>query len=532
MLFSKLSEKDKLAIDSYVKEYCDYGDSHVYGTFAPLEHRLAVWNREKETLFQAFGESLILEKEVEYHKGAEELSDEIYNKMYDENSNTGKFFSYMRENVYEKYSDNYYLLRDLFDSFALAQNLWTGRFMELPMPDGHTLQINTGAKLVKMLGKIAKAYSEEAYRLFEEFRLEHSQILNVKALKGTLCLSIHPLDYMTMSDNMSDWNSCMSWTDGGSYRRGTVEMMNSPMVVVGYLRSDKEFPACNGCTWNDKRWRCLFVVNEDTIVSIKGYPYYHEELTQACVSWLRDLVSTNIGWQYHDEIRKMTYDTREEHFGYVVRLCPHARGAMYNDFGYTTHWGVLKKYDIMPEDLTLLNFNYCGPSTCMCCGAVEPYFEEEGYVCCGNCQEGYYEEEEERYYCERCDRGMYYDDVIWFDGDPYCDCCIGYVANYCAVGETWRDKEDTVRVYLASLKDQPDPENDVACWVHNRYLIEGLDYGWPRVCTRGNYPHKWVNPDNENDVRFYWNVEDLTSEGISSYYHLWGSEIDSYVRQI
>ena len=38
-----------------------------------------------------------------------------------------------------------------------------------------------------------------------------------------------------MSDNNSGWESCMSWRNNGCYRRGTVEMMNSPYVIVAYL---------------------------------------------------------------------------------------------------------------------------------------------------------------------------------------------------------------------------------------------------------------------------------------------------------
>lgn len=32
----------------------------------------------------------------------------------------------------------------------------------------------------------------------------------------------------------------MSWRDNGGYRRGTVEMMNSSMVIVAYLKRWRE----------------------------------------------------------------------------------------------------------------------------------------------------------------------------------------------------------------------------------------------------------------------------------------------------
>ena len=77
---------------------------------------------------------------------------------------------------------------------------------------------------------------------WEEIRLAHSQIFNTNKMTGTLCLSIHPLDYATASDNDNGWSSCMSWRDDGCYRMGTVEMMNSPMVICAYFASCYFFP--------------------------------------------------------------------------------------------------------------------------------------------------------------------------------------------------------------------------------------------------------------------------------------------------
>ena len=90
---------------------------------------------------------------------------------------------------------------------------------------------------------------------FEDFRIKHSRILSEKEFIGRLSLSIHPLDFMTMSDNDSDWSSCMSWRTCGSYRRGTVEMMNSPCVVVAYLSASKPMVLDRGShfKWNIKK---------------------------------------------------------------------------------------------------------------------------------------------------------------------------------------------------------------------------------------------------------------------------------------
>ena len=42
-----------------------------------------------------------------------------------------------------------------------------------------------------------------------------------------------------MSDNDYGWDSCMGWMNEGEYRLGTVEMMNSPCIVVAYIDGEE-----------------------------------------------------------------------------------------------------------------------------------------------------------------------------------------------------------------------------------------------------------------------------------------------------
>jgi hypothetical protein len=107
--------------------------------------------------------------------------------------------------------------------------------MSVPLKDGKVLKIRNGSRPMRSIRKIAESYGIEG---FEHFMNKHSECLNQKSLKGTVHMSIHPMDYMTMSDNNEGWESCMSWANDGCYKQGTVEMMNSPCAVVGYLESD------------------------------------------------------------------------------------------------------------------------------------------------------------------------------------------------------------------------------------------------------------------------------------------------------
>ena len=89
----------------------------------------------------------------------------------------------------------------------------------------------------------------------------------------------------------------MSWDECGDYRIGTVEMMNSKNTIVAYLKGDTEMTrAYNTYTknynfkWNNKKWRELFVIDEATLLGIKGYPYAHSELEAQVFNWIKELI--------------------------------------------------------------------------------------------------------------------------------------------------------------------------------------------------------------------------------------------------
>ena len=252
---------------------------------APLEYILRFWNKNKEFLYDFFGHQLILEKEVDIKRPEAILHEDMENALYPDGDGitfVEEFYNwagkYTRED-WVRYSD----LTMLIDICSLTDNIYPGDNIEIPVPNSnHPIQIQKGCKAMKMLSKIAKTFNLEG---FEDFRIKHSMVLNQKRFKGTLCLSIHPLDYMTMSDNNCEWESCMSWKQGGEYRLGTVEMMNSPNVIVAYLKADKDMDlfACWGehdgeVRWNNKRWRELFVVSPEVLMGIKGYPFNDENL--------------------------------------------------------------------------------------------------------------------------------------------------------------------------------------------------------------------------------------------------------------
>lgn len=384
--FNKISDAEKAMMADWIT--C-YATESMKQPKTSMENLLSYWNDAKTSggLYTLFGDKLILTKEVNYKRHSEdywrEIRDELFNtafyhnlrsyvrdKMWEENkipnANNWSTLWYALDNI-GYWVDNHYGPKN--DTLTKEEKKeWYE--INLPIPGKEKpMVIRYGDKMMRFVGKLAAELKIEG---FEEFRIKQSQIVNDRYTKGELCLSIHPMDYMTMSDNDCNWESCMNWRYHGDYRQGTVEMMNSPCVVVAYVKSHRDME--NG--WNNKKWRQLFIVRPDVIVPIKGYPYRNETLEDACMDWLRELAQKNLNWTYEDEEIYLKNDSevvnyKDKKYGFDIYT-----NCMYNDI-YDIHSSWINpeaesfvKHGSFDKFLT---FTYSGVSECMICGDIHDF---------------------------------------------------------------------------------------------------------------------------------------------------------------
>jgi hypothetical protein len=444
MMINKLTEADFQAIDNYRKSYVE-ADS---GDFCKSQYLLGLWDEAKsQYLGNIFKDELIITKPVEFKESVTEIETKM-NKMF-RDKRISNFcreikdcFSIPYETSWDAPERNVYrLICDLFNPYLLSENRVSSYAFEcagsstiaVPLKDGKELKVQKGAKPMRVLSKIVESYGigvevdEDGVSDFEYFRRKHSLALNQKRLTGDLCLSIHPLDYMTMSDNDEGWSSCMSWMDGGEYKQGTVEMLNSPNVVVAYLAADdRKIKWSRDNEWNSKKWRCLFIVDKDFIVNVKCYPYHNDELVKSAIKEIAKLS----GW---GDVEPAPYDFYNKYCEYHPNgrykdvkpfeidghkvMVEFRTGAMYNDFG-TNHWIAVNPN--APEEITNFDYFYSGSPQCMWCGTSDSdivgYDYDTGSLACADCNPSCY--------CENCDCRVSPDELIeTADGYRVCEYC-------------------------------------------------------------------------------------------------------------
>ena len=441
-LFNALTNQDKEVMNSWIDQYV--GEVKSKSTRADLETLMQTWSEEKANLFEIFGNELILSKTVAIERPVGVMEQDICNSFFgaSRDFNGMKVFADAFFNwFYDLPSSERpsYNTLNLVNHRNLATNSYSiGEPFEVNLPDGKILKVQKGTKPLRVLAKMAQAFNLEG---FEEFRLTHSRILNQKKMTGELCLSIHPMDFMTMSDNNSNWESCMSWSDYGCYRRGTVEMMNSECVVVAYLRAKEDMKVSEDLYWNNKKWRTLIIVDSNCITNVKNYPFNSDELTTVCMDWLVELCQERKGWKYFSETAKFDYydsiEIKESHIDeYDAYFDTYD---MYNDFDSCSHL-----IRIGRKAPSIIRINYSGEASCMHCGKVHVDFMDndgaETLVC---------EECDSLIRCQCCGYRISMDNAYEVDGELVCDYCYTENTATCAITGDLHLEDNIKRLYLA-----------------------------------------------------------------------------------
>ena len=376
---------------------------------ASIETVLSPWATAKsEALLKAFNNQLILKKKFNY----EMVENEIYEEMEElifypyENAKIEKFFSQFRLFLHRLDVDISSNAAKLISAETLANNKYQGPDFSIPAEyttNNKPIKIHQGCKPFKALSKIVQNCGLNKDDL-EEVRLEHSRILNQKTVAGTLCLSIHPLDYMTMSDNDEGWDSCMSWKKNGDFRAGTVEMMNSPYVIVAYIESDnKKLKMANDFVWNSKKWRQLIMVTPELILGNKQYPYTNHFIEEEVLKWVKELFEKFPEYQGFSDTISYIRNEEDCYYDEVNKfICFELYfNAMYNDI-YDDRAGILN-IDYFQHN-SHYDKNYSGIRTCMWCGEVITHLNsnEVSDVCCRHCLE--------EHICDNCYKVVYGDE--------------------------------------------------------------------------------------------------------------------------
>lgn len=392
------------------------------------------WYKAKKSFIDAFGGKLIYEypETVSFELNQEEKEKHI-----------NDFIEYC----------NYTCHNDELADFIL--NNKDGFFKNLVV-NGNNI-IPKGMKLLKSF-----KFFEKNKDILAELQSAASMAIQKNKIEGTFCLSVHPLDFLSASENTHNWRSCHALD--GDFRAGNLSYMVDSCTVMCYLKSNEDtilphFP--EDVKWNNKKWRMwlYFSDNKDMLFAGRQYPFFALgalDLIKNKVLASEDLDFPH-NWTDWDDKKIESWNDFKlndkylpvgDHLIGIHELVIDNPGALhYNDLLYSTCYDPYyseRKYEPKEETFFWNNlskkpitkmtsrFRLGGKVKCLWCG--KDNIQESQVMMCPNCELQYGTElTDDICECDCCGRRVYVDESVWLDylGVWVCDDCAGTEVAYC-----------------------------------------------------------------------------------------------------
>lgn len=236
--------------------------------------------------------------------------------------------------------------------------------------DSRTLTLDGRRKFFKFANQFLTLCGNNTVdlSLVEEIRLAQSQVSSNRILKGTLRISTRPEDFLSLSEDTSNWTSCLAMTSHrGDYRAGCLEMMTSPYTILATVESNHR-----------KYWRQIILLTPYAIIALRGYPYTAPQVTSQILSLVAAAAKRSLDWDYDPQL---CYSKSSE-FAFPGGSLYLSTERMYNDSYLGGYYLIGKK----PLPAPTYEINYSGTAYCLSCGApLELDIGYESEVLCPSC---------------------------------------------------------------------------------------------------------------------------------------------------
>lgn len=313
--------------------------------------------------------------------------------------------------------DKSILFKDfILDAAIFSNNLELKRFLQIQGEDSFyenkvskefiykENKIQVGAKISKSL----KLFFDSNVQALETFQIKMSRLIQDCKVSGRLVLSVHPIDFLSSSENVHNWHSCHALD--GEYKSGNISYMLDEHTFMVYLKSEKDYKLPNfpkEILWNSKKWRMLLYLSKDENILVRGrqYPFYNSIATDYVDKILDNFYVFDSPWEsVAGEINDLMEDAP----------CSLHYNDCLNSFSYSPVARVNKTHS---EEKMIIGDSF----SCLSCGN-ELAELSDSFLCC-DCG-GYI-------YCSCCGEACREEDMYTLEGESICTCCWDDSAIWC-----------------------------------------------------------------------------------------------------
>lgn len=303
------------------------------------------WAKNKSKIYEAFGGQLI------YAVPAEE----IFKLSSDtKRSKVNELCDWIEENKFGH--PNCFELTDFIDMMGedLYDNVVQYDYGFYDYEQDTEKVISKGSKIIKAF----KNFISDKDTLVE-IQNKASMLSQEDKISGKICFSIHPLDYLSMSNNTYNWTTCQELREG-ERRMGNISYMLDNSTIVCYIMGEDNvklpiFP--EHIPWNSKKWRVTIHTNITNTIFMLGRPYpfdlprmrnrIHETLAEIFqnIEYLSDWQIENTIFNDYGDAMEGYYNLFNSVFLKDRLIVTHSNSLNYNDLLYSTVYEPYLCYD-------------------------------------------------------------------------------------------------------------------------------------------------------------------------------------------
>ena len=332
-----------------------------------IREHLNNWAKNKSHLYLAFGKKLKLEKEIELDfSGNSNYVKSLISKFYQE-------ITQAKVKRFLKSCSNAEVVMNCLNRNVSFENV----------------KFRAGDKISKCIGKILDLYDITPAEK-DSVLIKFSMLIQGVKAKGSAVLSIDPVDYITMSENNSNWESCHSMS--GCFRTGPFAYLQDSSTTISYVKpkDDCIFTYGDGktLTYSNKNWRQIVLFSKELkyATQLRQYPYTSQANQSTVASIVMNILNAKSGLDY--QIHSIDVCDMPRYFSTLHECTEEGEDLCYNDLTNeafkTAYW--ISEIGVEPTEEVLKEYCRAGETaktghyvSCLCGCGDELYDSESLY---------------------------------------------------------------------------------------------------------------------------------------------------------
>lgn len=362
-----------------------------------IEKNLNVWQRNKHELINLLRNhpnwnedalAIVMDveeiREISIPDILESLSDvELLHPVFDNNQVATIF----RMNDYAMYTN---ALHEVVMPFQKNASSDTAKSVK----EYADIRCTEGEKSSKVVNKICDCHGINIHGNYNKLFAKLSDNINPNAIKRKVILSVHPCDYLEMSNKDNSWKSCHQLRYG-EYQNGTISYMNDSVSMIFYSINVKNVES--DFFMLPKINREVFCYKDGILLQSRLYPNDNNEKTKRLYG---DVVK---------EIFSICHQTENLwKVGSIDDTCEtHSESSHYPDYEHGYGDVFLLSGTSAANDYMLIGEE----GYCMYCGEVN---HEKDRIDC---------EIHKMHYCSVCGEDIHEEEIKFLDNNLFCEHC-------------------------------------------------------------------------------------------------------------